>query len=71
MQTVTGFYERWPKLWSAAAACDYDWADEAAHNSLGDCRATLHVLKCWYGLAGSNDLKKRIAARQYQLKGLC
>ena len=34
----------WQKLGVAAAYCGYDWSShENAHNSLGDCFATLHV----------------------------
>lgn len=33
---------KWQKLTTAAAYYDYDWAEhEEAHNSLGDCFATL------------------------------
>ena len=35
---------KWQKLTTAAAYYDYDWAEhEEAHNSLGDCFATLFV----------------------------
>lgn len=35
---------RWQKLSTCAAYYKYDWGSDAAHNSLADCRATLH---CW------------------------
>lgn len=37
---------KWQKLTKAAAYYGYDWSEhEEAHNSLGDCYATLHVYK--------------------------
>lgn len=38
--------ERWVKLVDAAAYYNFDWIHRPAHNSLGDCDATLHVYKC-------------------------
>lgn len=38
--------ERWVKLTEAAAYFGFDWSAAPAHNSLGDCLATLHVYKC-------------------------
>lgn len=35
---------KWQKLTTCAAYYGYDWGTDAAHNSLADCRATLH---CW------------------------
>ncbi len=37
--------ERWIKLTEAAAYFGFDWSAAPAHNSLGDCFATLHVYK--------------------------
>lgn len=36
---------RWIKLTEAAAYFNFDWSQAPAHNSLGDCLATLHVYK--------------------------
>ena len=38
--------ERWVKLTDAAAYFGFDWSAAPAHNSLGDCLATLHVYNC-------------------------
>lgn len=38
--------DRWVKLTEAAAYFGFDWSAAPAHNSLGDCLATLHVYNC-------------------------
>lgn len=38
-------HDRWFKLTAAADYFDFDWKAAPAHNSLGDCLATLHVYK--------------------------
>ena len=36
---------RWVKLTEVAKITGFDWSKCKAHNSLGDCKATLHVMK--------------------------
>ena len=36
---------KWQKLTTCAAYYDYSWGDDKAHDSLADCRATLHCYK--------------------------
>lgn len=36
---------KWQKLITCAAYYDYDWGTDVAHDSLADCRATLHCYK--------------------------
>ena len=40
--------EKWVKLVEAAAYYNFDWSAAPAHNSLGDCLATLHVYNCMH-----------------------
>lgn len=40
--------EKWVKLVEAAAYYNFDWDAAPAHNSLGDCLATLHVYNCMH-----------------------
>lgn len=41
---------KWQKLSNCAAFYNYDWGADAAHNSLSDCRATLH---CYHKIISS------------------
>ncbi len=36
---------KWQKLATCADYYDYDWGDDVAHDSLADCRATLHCYR--------------------------
>lgn len=36
---------KWQNLATCAAYYNYDWGNDAAHNSLSDCRATLHCYR--------------------------
>ena len=37
---------KWQKLTTCAAYYNYNWGTDAAHDSLADCRATLHCWNC-------------------------
>jgi DNA polymerase-3 subunit epsilon len=46
---------KWQSLRIAADHYGYDWSSIAAHNSLGDCFATLHV---WNRMVAKGDVQK-------------
>lgn len=37
---------KWQKLTTCAAYYNYQWGEDAAHDSLADCKATLHCYEC-------------------------
>ena len=47
---------KWQNLSTCAAYYGYDWNDDAAHNSLADCRATLH---CYHRIKEELEMNQK------------
>ena len=73
MDAYATFYTddgRWMKLTDVAKETGFDWKSCKAHNSLGDCAATLHIMKWMLHKGPSEWLEEDLKDYEYKGKNL-